>query len=81
MISFTTGKNVKIDCRYDVWDISSGSMPASPTSQYSKGEKSIKDRSCRFPHFMKSTGAPFYYILVLTEYYKTDKTGFLRIKL
>ena len=84
IFTFSSNKNVsagfeRMDCRMDVWDTSS----LASLSLYTKGEKQVQDRRCRFPDF--KDGAPSdgstYIILLLTEYYLTDKSGFLRIKL
>ena len=88
VFTFTTGKATNgqeaTDCRIDVWEISDLT-----TAFFSKGERSIQDRHCRFPSFhsqaVDSDGTE-HMILLMTEYYSiyngaAPKAGFMRIYL
>ena len=51
---------------------------------YVKGERTIDFKNCIFPSIFQQTADSDnteFVIVLMTEYYKTDKTGMMRIKL
>ena len=79
----TGGGATRQECRHDIWDVTgvtlAAASAASPYNYYRKGTIAISFRMCRFPGILKDdTG---WILLMMTEYYTTNRTGLMRHKM